>query len=76
MDGVRPVSQPHRQGDILEGLRQMGTGKGVPREKMCQTMGALFSLAGNRPADTMGSVSIMDFVRSMESFVLTQVAAD
>ena len=26
----------------------------------------------NRPADTMGSVSIMDFVRSMESLVLEQ----
>ena len=58
---------------ILDGLRAMGTGKGVSREQQCKTMGALFSLAGNRPADTMGTISIMDFVRSMESFVLTQM---
>ena len=58
------------KGDILDGLRKMGAGKGVSRQQQCETLGALYSLAGNRPADRMSTTSIMDFVRSIESYVL------
>jgi hypothetical protein len=58
------------KGDILTGLQALGSRKGATPEQMCMTMGSLYSLAGNRPADMMSSVSIMDFVRSVESYVL------